>query len=46
MLFSIFISDIGMECTPTKFGDDVKLSDTADRTEGKHASQRSLNKLE
>lgn len=47
VLPNIFIGDIysGIECTPSKFADDIELSGTADMPERWDAIHRDLDKL-
>jgi len=48
VLFSVFFSDIdgGIECAPSNFADDTKLSGVVDMPEGQDAIQRDVDKVE
>ena len=48
VLFNIFINNLnsGIECILCKFADDTKLSGTVDRTEGRDAIERVLDRFE
>ena len=47
-MFGIFINDLdaGVECTISKFGDDIKVGGTIDSLEGQKALRRDLDRLE
>ena len=47
-MFNIFVGDMdsGIECTFSKFADNTKLSGVDNMLEGRHATQRDLDRLE
>jgi len=44
-IMSINIIDSGMECTLSKFADDIKMCDTVDIAEGRNTTESDLDKL-
>ena len=46
VLFNIFVGNMNMQCTLSKFVDDTKLSGAVDILEGRVAIQRDLDRLQ